>query len=353
VTYRVIQWSTGNVGRQSLRCLIEHPDIELVGLVVHSADKEGIDAGELVGLPPTGVAAMTDTAAALEIDADCVCYTATGDLRPREAIDDIVRILASGKNVVSTSVVSLCYPPAADAWMVEPIEQACREGGTSFLTSGIDPGFANDFLPLALTGVSNRIDTLLVQEILNYDTYDQPEVLFGTMGFGQPPDATPLILIPGALTLAWGPIVRMIADSLDVELDRVDEWHERWNATERYETAAGPIEAGTMAGLRFQLRGIVGGEARIVVEHVTRMHDDAAPDWPRGNNPQGNYHIEITGSPSMSLDFTMEEDGDHNIGGLLVTATRIVNAIPTVVEAEPGLLSTLDLGLVTGRHQVR
>src|SRR5439155_2942851 len=114
VPYRVIQWSTGNVGRLALRGIIHHPDLELVGLWVHGADKVGRDAGELCGLPPCGVKATNDAAALLALDADCVSYTATGDLRPAEAIDDMCRILEAGKNVVSTSVVSLIYPPAAD-----------------------------------------------------------------------------------------------------------------------------------------------------------------------------------------------------------------------------------------------
>jgi 4-hydroxy-tetrahydrodipicolinate reductase len=193
-----------------------------------------------------------------------------------------------------------------------------------------------------------------VQEILNYDTYDQPTVLFETMGFGKPMDHTPLLLSPGALSFAWGPIVAEIAAGLDVELDEIRDIHERWAAPRRYETAAGPIEQGTMAALRFEVQGIVDGEARIIVEHVTRMHDDAAPDWPRGNNPQGGYRIIIEGEPTMAVDFEITAaNGDHNDGGLIVTAQRLLNAIPAVVAAPPGLLSALDLGLVTGRHLLR
>jgi len=350
--HRVIQWSTGNVGRLALRGIINHPGLELVGLLVHSDAKAGLDAGELCGVGPTGVLATTDIDAILAMDADCVSYTATGDLRPSEAVDDMCRILESGKNVVATSVVPLVYPPHARTTMpgvVEQLEAACAEGGTSCFTSGIDPGFANDILPIFLMGVSERVDSVRIQEILNYDTYDQPEVLFGTMGFGQPMDAMPLILFPTALTLAWGPVVAMIADSLQLELDEITEWHEKWEAPVRYETAVGPIEAGTMAGLRFEVRGIVGGEERIVVEHVTRMHNDVAPEWPHGTNPQGGYRITIEGSPTIKVDLEIVgADGDHNDGGLVVTAMRILNAIPAVCAAEPGVLSSLDLPVVSG-----
>ncbi|MBI2706692.1 MAG: diacylglycerol kinase [Actinobacteria bacterium] len=352
MTYRVIQWSTGNVGKLALKGIIEHPDLELVGLVVHSEKKAGTDAGELAGLGPVGITATNDVDEALAMDADVVAYTATGDLRPHEAINDMCRILASGKNVVSTSCVALCYPPGAgEQDQVRRLEEACRAGGTSFFTSGIDPGFANDLLPLVLTGFCSRVDSVRVSEILNYDTYDQPEVLFETMGFGKPMDHAPLLLLPGVLTLAWGPIVHELAAGLGIEVERIDEWFERWEAPQRYETAVGPIEAGTMAGLHFELRGIVDGEPKIIIEHVTRMHNDAAPDWPKGNNPQGGYRVVVKGNPTYTMDLEIEgDDGDHNTGGLVGTAMRILNAIPAVVAAEPGLLSALDLPLVTGKH---
>ena len=357
MTHRVIQWSTGNVGKLALAAIIDHPKLELAGVLVHSESKSGLDAGVLCGRDPVGVLATNDIDAVLALDADVVSYTATADLRPFEAIDDICRILAAGKNVVSTSVVPLVYPPAVEAnlpGVVDRINEACAQGSSSFFTSGIDPGFANDLIPLMLTGVCQRVDHVRIQEILNYDTYDQTEVLFDTMGFGKPLDHTPMLLLPGVLSFAWGPIVRMIADGLAVELDEITEWHEKWEAPVDYDTAVGPISAGTMAGLRFEIRGIVGGEERIVVEHVTRMHNDAAPDWPHGTNPQGGYRIEIKGSPVIKADLEIiGDDGDHNTGGLVATAMRILNSIPAVCDAPPGVLSTLDLPLVTGKHLMR
>jgi hypothetical protein len=133
-----------------------------------------------------------------------VSYTATGDLRPSEAIDDMCRILASGANVVATSVVPLVFPPAADPSIVARIQAACDQGGTTCFTSGIDPGFANDTLPLVLTGLCERIEQVRVMEIVNYATYNQPQVLFETMGFAQPLDHQPILLIPGILSLAYG-----------------------------------------------------------------------------------------------------------------------------------------------------
>lgn len=344
--YRVIQWATGNVGRYALPAIIRDPRLELVGLIVHNPDKAGRDAGELCGLPPTGVLATTDVDAALAAEADAVCYTATGDLRPDDAVADMCRALESGRNVVSTSVVSLVYPPAADRRLVAKLDEACRTGGSSCFTSGIDPGFANDLVPIALMSACERVASVRVAEILNYDTYDQAEVLFGTMGFGQPLDATPLILTPGALTMAWGGILHVLAAARDVEIDEIREVHERQPAVTSFDIPSGTVEAGTTGALRFEVQGVVDGRPAFVVEHVTRLHDDLAPEWPRLGE-HGGYLIEIDGSPRMHCALSLEgEDGDHNTGGLVATAARVLNVIPAVCAAPPGVLSTLDLPLV-------
>jgi 4-hydroxy-tetrahydrodipicolinate reductase len=347
MTYRVIQWSTGNVGRYALRAILNHPELELAGLWVHSEKKAGRDAGELCGIGPVGVAATNDVDALLATDADCVVYTATADLRLLEALDDVCRILRSGKNVVSSSIVPLVHPSHLGPDIEKRLVDACREGDASFWTSGIDPGFANDVLPLTLSGLCERWTQIRIQEIVNYATYDQPEVVLGTMGFGKPMDDLPLLLQPGSLTLAWGGTIRILAEGLGLELDEISQWYECLPAPRDLPTPMGTIAKGTRAALRFEVCGVVGGEPRLVVEHVTRMHDDLAPDWPRS---EGGYHVIVEGVPRMVCKLDMEDEhGDHAVGGVVLTATRLVNAIPHVVAASPRPLTSLDLPLVTGR----
>jgi 4-hydroxy-tetrahydrodipicolinate reductase len=344
--HRVIQWSTGNVGKLALRGIIHHPGLELVGLWVHGRDKVGRDAGELCGLGRrVGVTATSDAGALLALDADCVSYTATGDLRPAEAVDDLCRILEAGKNVVSTSIVPLVYPPAANPDIVARLEDACRKGGTSCFTSGIDPGFANDALPILLLSACERVDSVRVMEILDYATYDQPTVLFDTMGFAKPLDHTPLLLIPGVLTLAWGPVLHAIAAALGVEIEDIRETYEKCPADSAFTVPSGPVPAGTMAGLRFEVLGMVRGRPAIVLEHVTRLRPDIAPQWPQPAGA-GCYRVVVHGMPSMICDLQLRgAGGDHNNGGLVATAMRILNAIPAVCAAKPGLLSVQDLPL--------
>jgi len=347
VTHRVIQWSTGNVGRYALRAIIGHPALEIAGLWVHSEKKAGRDAGELCGVAPVGVAATNDADALLESDADCVVYTATADLRIMEAVEDVCRILRAGKNVVSSSIVPLVHPDGLGPEVRRKVQEAAVAGGSSFLTSGIDPGFANDVLPLVLSGLCERWDEIRVQEIVNYATYNQPEVVFGTMGFGQPLDAQPILLVPGALEMAWGGTIRLLAQGLGLALDRIEAWHERVPAPESFDVPIGHVEVGTMAALRFEVRGIVDGHPRLVVEHVTRLRDDLAPDWPKSD---GGYRVIISGVPRMEVSLDMaDEHGDHAVGGVVLTATRLINAIPAVCDAPPGFLTALDLPLLTAR----
>ncbi len=354
MSYRVIGWSTGNVGRHVIAGIDAHADLELTGVWVSSPAKDGHDAGELAGLgKELGVPATTDADALLAQKPDCIVHSAMADHRLMEAIDDLERFLRAGINVVSSGPVFLQYPDGVvPGEMVAPLRQAALDGGSSLWVNGIDPGFANDWLPLVLTGISERIDEVRCLEILNYATYDQPMVLFDIMGFGRPLHQTPLLLQPGMLTTAWGSVVRQLAAGLGVELDEVEQVYERLSAPDTFEVTSGIIEAGSAAALRFEVRGVRHGRAITVLEHVTRLRDDLAPEWPQPAG-SGCYRVTVTGEPNYTLDLQLlGADGDHNTAGLKATAMRLVNAVPAVVTAPPGLLTALDLPLVTGRGLV-
>ena len=351
--YKVIQWATGHVGMHALRGIARHPDLELVGLWVSSDAKAGRDAGELCGIGRTGVMATRDADALVAMPADCVSYMGSTDYRPAEALEDMCRILASGKNLVTTSFVPLIYPWQAMPDFARQLEEACQKGRSSFFCSGIDPGFSPDALPIVLSSLSERIDSVRAQEIFNYASYDQPTTLFEVMGFAKPPGTIVPLLFPGALTLAWGPSVRMVADALGVELDEITQHWEQVVAPESFDISCGRIEAGTVAGLRFEVNGIVRGRPVITVEHVTRLRDDLAPHWPQGVGP-GTYRVTIEGMPSMRCDLQIGFGSpDHNIDGCVASAMRVVNAIPIVCEAPPGLKTWVDLPLYAGRRALR
>ena len=348
MTFRVIQWPTGTVGIHAVPAIAQHPDLELVGLWVHSDDKAGRDAGELCGVDPIGVVASQDADALLAADADCICYMAHSDVRPDEVVDDLCRMLAGGKNVVNTSFVPLLNPEQAGYH--DALQRACLAGGTSFYTSGIDPGYGNAGITIPALALCKEVNTVRMAEIVNYATWDNPFTMFEIMGFGKTDASQSLLLSAGSTALAWGPVVALVAKALDVELDEITEWHEVITADEDFAIASGPIAAGTISGMRFEIRGMVDGVARIVVEHVTRLRDGDAPDWPTGDG----YRIEVDGEPCMKIELSVSSHvGDHNHAGCLATAMHVLNAIPLVCEADPGVLTFLDLPIYSARHLMR
>jgi hypothetical protein len=348
---RVALVGTGNAGRLALRHLLTDPRFELAGVGVHSAAKVGQDAGARAGLDvTTGVAATDDWDALLAGKPDCLVYTAMGDTRPAEALADCRRFLAAGVNVVGTSPGTLSYPwGLLPGKYLEPLETAAKEGNASLFVSGVDPGFVTDLLPLALAGTCRRIERIRCVEVADYATYDGATVMFDVLGFGFPADKTPMLLHPGVLSMAWGPAIRQLAAGLGVEVDEITDSCEREPAPEAFDVAAGHIPEGGMAALRFEITGKREGKPVFVVEHVTRLRGDLRPDWRQPAQPGGSYRIEITGEPSYAVDICpASRDGDHNYAAILAGVGRVVNAIPAVVAAEPGLRTTLDLPLIAG-----
>jgi 2,4-diaminopentanoate dehydrogenase len=363
---RVAVWGPGSMGVIALRGVIDPPELDLVDLVVHSDVKAGKDAGELCGIDRVGVDATTDPSVLLGGGADVVVYAAAANLRPLEAVNDMVSILRAGKNVVSCSVVPLVYPNAVDPAFTDPLREAALAGGVSFFTTGIDTGFANDVLPLALSGVARTIESIRVTEMFNYATYPDATAVYEILGFGKPPEELPFAATPGVFTFGWGPVLHQLADGLGVRVDDIKETVERIPAEMSFDTPTGHIAAGTIGAMRSTLTGYVEGHPTLVIDHVSRMHDDIAPDWPQphislqprdlgygGASGRGVYRVEIEGSPTMRCEFEMADDHDHDLGARMAGASRMVNAIPAVCAAKPGLLSALDLPLITGKGLVK
>ncbi|TDC86393.1 diacylglycerol kinase [Actinomadura sp. 7K507] len=349
---RVLHVATGNVGRIALSQLIEDPRFELVGLVVSSPAKVGRDAGELAGLDVvTGVVATDDLDAALGARPECTVYCALAETRLFEALDDVRKILAAGSNVVASSPVPMIYPwGVLPDRMIDPIEEACRAGGVSLFATGVDPGWVNDLLPFAIAGTCQRVEQVRCSEIADYATYDGSEVVFDFMGFGRPVGDLPKMFKPGMLAASWGVSLRMLARGFGFELDEITEWFEQEPAPEAFDVAAGHIPAGGVAAMRFQIRGVAGGKEVLVIDHTTRLRGDLRPDWPQPAQDGGSYRVEIAGEPSYRVDVCpTSARGDHNYAAIASGAGRIVNSIPDVIGAPPGLRTPLDLPFNTAR----
>jgi 2,4-diaminopentanoate dehydrogenase len=355
MTLRVVVWGTGNVGRPAIRAVAGHRDLELVGVVVSNPAKVGRDAGDLAGIEPLGVLATDDVSVALADEVECVIYAATADTRPTEAYADLDRLLRAGRNVVSTSFYPLLHPASAPAPVTDAIERACANGDSSVFVSGIDPGWALDILPILVSGVSAGIEEIRVQEIFNYALYDAPDVVREVIGFGGPMDQTPMMLLDIALEMVWAPMVRILADALHLELDDIRIHVERRALERTIEVAGmGKFDEGTQGAFRFEVQGIVDGRPLLVMEHITRIDDECAPDWPSSPEPGGVHRVRITGHPNLDVTIHGTEPGEPGAagGGNATAANRIVNAIPAVCDAPAGPVSPLDLPPITGARQI-
>ena len=180
---RVVVWSTGGVGSNAIRAIARAPDLELVGVWVHTPEKVGRDAGELAGIAPLGVTATSDIDALIPLRPDCVVYAASGPERGAGAVPDYERLLEAGINVVTTTSTELVFPPVADAALRERLSKAAAAGGASLYASGIFPGFASDELALLLTTQSRSIRTLRLIEVSLNDHYPVADVMMDGLGF--------------------------------------------------------------------------------------------------------------------------------------------------------------------------
>lgn len=344
---RVVQFSTGNVGQHSLPALIGRPDFELVGVHAASPDKIGRDAAELCGLSePTGVIATDDIDALVALKPDCVVYTALGETRPMEAIEEMSKFLAAGINVVGTSMVWLVTPNQADDWLRKPLEEACEKGNASLYVNGIDPGYSGDTAALAALSLVTRAESVAIQEVFDYGNYDDYEYTGTAMGFGAAPDdELPMAFQPGVIASIFGGLVRNLAHHLGVEFDELRDRYEPWYADKRIECKMMTVEPGRLAGVRFAAEGMRGGEPVITVEHTTRLTPDAAPDWeypPEGHS--GVHRVIVEGEPRIEMSTLLSHPTlDVTEAGCVSTAARVVNVIDWVCRAPKGIIAVEDI----------
>jgi hypothetical protein len=354
---RVVVWGTGNVGRPALRAVLAHRDLELAGVVVGNPAKVGRDAGEIAGLAPVGVRATADGAPLLAAGGiDAVIYTASADTRAEAAYGELLACLGAGCNVVSTSFYPLLYPPSTPPELKTLVLDACTRGNSSVFVSGIDPGWALDILPLLLSGVVADIREIRCQELFNYALYDQPDVVRNVIGFGRSMAELPTMLHEMALGMVWEPMVRILGDGLGCPVRKVGFKVERRPLERTLEVPGmGRFDAGTQGAFRFEVCGEGEGGVRFVVEHITRIDDACASDWPYPPEGRGCHRVIVRGSPDLHVSIHGEDAHEPGPagGGNASAANRIVNAVPAVCAAAAGIVSVLDLPPITGAPQLR
>lgn len=344
--YRVILWGPGSIGSELLTAIIDYRnDLEIVGVRVYSAAKNGIDAGTLVGRDPIGVTATTDVDAIVALDADCVIYTPrNGDL------DDVCRLLASGKNVATT--VFLFYPPRLPDADRERLAAACREGASTFHASGINPGNLSGVLPLALSGMCRTIDKITLQERADMTLYDSTDISFGNMKFGEPldvidPDVDDYLRDMKSMFVEQ---IWLLADALNAEIDEVTVDIEAIPAQRDHQIFDRVLRVGTTAGQRWNMVGRRAGEARVEIETLWTVGNEYPQHWPA---PDHGWTLTIEGDPSMRVhflalaSFTRKASiAEHAQAANIATGMQVLNAVPAVCEAPPGFATNATLPLI-------
>jgi hypothetical protein len=348
MSYRVIQWATGGVGRAAIEGVLGHPDLELVGCWVHSDAKAGQDAGELVGRDPVGVLATNDVEEVLALDADCVIYAPLLADPPT-----VARLLRSGKNVVTP--VGWWYPEAAAR---ARIDEACQDGATTLHGTGIHPGGITERFPLMVSALSGSIRSVRAEEWSDIRTYAAVDVVRDIMLFGATPDEARASIMTTVLGDGFCQSIRMVADELGWTIDpEIDVTHEVAVATEPITCPMGVIEPGRVAAQRFAWRATVDGEPVVSAIVNWLMGDDHLdPGWTFG--PEGErFEVSVEGDPPVHLTFhglhpDSIEEGLARNRGIVATAMHCVNAVPYVCRAAPGVKTYLDLPLIAGRGRV-
>ncbi|MGV0815041.1 dihydrodipicolinate reductase [Mycolicibacterium boenickei] len=342
---RTVVWATGGVGSVAIDAIAGRPDLELVGVWVHAAAKVGQDAGVLAGVEPLGVLATDDADALIGLRPDCVVYSASGPDRDAAAVPDYLRLLNAGINVVSTTSTSLVYPPAyySAEWR-DQLESAAKSGNCSFYASGVFPGFGSDQLALMLATQSKKIDSLTVTEVSLNDHYPVADVMMDGMGFGRPLEFEPMLKTPGFIEMAWRAPIHLMADALGAEVSEIRGSLDRRITDRDIEVAFGTVGAGTVGAVRTRAAGVVNEREAIVIEHIIRMSRDVAADWP-ASEFDATYRVDIEGEPDIHCAMNLGEAEGYGAGqaAMAATAMRVVNAIPYVVDAPAGLLSSLDI----------
>lgn len=340
---RVVQWATGGVGKAAIEAVRQHPELELAGCFVHSADKNGKDVGEILGIDPIGVVATNDVDDILALDTDAVVYA---PLVPNP--EEVARILRSGKNVVTP--VGWFYPSERDA----ALEQACRDGGVSLHGTGINPGGTTELHPLVFSAMTSAVTYVRSEEFSDMRTYNAPDVLRGVMGFGGTPDEARKSPMLKVLSGGYRQSVRMCLDTLGIADAQIRTSHEIAVATAPIDSPLGAIDVGSVAAQRFTWDAVV--RDRVVVRIAVNWlmgEKNLEPAWEFGSGGE-RYEIEVKGDPDTFVTIhgwqpASVAEGLRRNPGIVATANHCVNSIPYVVAAEPGIRTCLDLPPVAGR----
>ncbi len=329
---KIIQWYTGDIACHQIRVIHACPSMELVGAVVHHAEKAGKDVGEIAGIGPIGVIASNDVEAMLALDADCVLYNP-----PMERYDEIIRILASGKNVIS---IMGGWNPKGHEYYPE-IVKACEQGNSSLYGTGLNPGLSYEMALLA-SSLCTDVESIYIKTCEPQDSLS--EVFLTAFGFGKTREE-----LAGGSDLTYA-MFRCLLDVTDLLCESLHLPHNGHSFTTEFEPAIKEyndkilVREGTMAGILIKASTVLGDKPVATIEMRFLLGQSyVGQEFLAGRPKQGWIEVDVRGTPGSRM--THETYMEHDSIGTWSTGTRAINAIPFVCAAKPGLLSPLDLPL--------
>lgn len=320
---RVVQIGIGPLGQRMVKFALERGGFEFVGAVDPSPEKAGKDLGELAGLPPLGVEVKPSLKVALHgRSADAAILTTVSDMARIEP--QVAELAAAGLNVVSTCE-EMVYPWRTDPVRARNVDAACRAAGVTCLSTGVNPGFLMDFLPCALAGVCQRVDKVVVRRVQDASVRRVPFQM--KIGAALTMEEFERKRLGGTLRhVGLTESIHMLAARLGWELDRVTESLEPIVAKERIRGGYAVVEPGMAAGVLQIGRAFRGEKEVITLEFRAAVGE-----------PQSFDSVEIVGSPNFQSLIPGGINGD------IATCAIVLNSLPGVLRAEPGLKTMIDL----------
>jgi 2,4-diaminopentanoate dehydrogenase len=339
VTIRVIQWATGPVGSVQLAEVIDNPEFDLVGLFVYSPDKVGVDDATLVGRPATGIVATNDKAAILALDADIVLHSASKAYGFDANTDDIVALLETGKSVVT--VTSYAHLPTLGSAVNDRIRKACAVGRSRFCAAGEHPGFMLEKLAVSLTALSQRVDTITVQQFVDCSHVPEERMLVDLMGMGKRPEEIS-IESPAfrSVSTQSEQAIGAAADALGVPIDHIDHVIRTATSPNDVTLDCTTLPAGTVVGQILSWTGYHDSKPVLVVEEYWTCTPDI-PDWDLTLDGH-TVRIRVDGVPNIDAEVRVDTDPIAHFanvsGGFVAVGISALRAIPHVLKAPPGVV---------------
>ncbi|MCR9104459.1 MAG: dihydrodipicolinate reductase [Gammaproteobacteria bacterium] len=354
----VVQWTSGGVARETIKAIVSHPDLELVGLYAYSAEKVGMDAGELAGIAPLGIAASNDIDALIALQPDCVSYS---PLYPD--INELERILRAGINVVTTCNFMNGWGLDFNAERFGAnararLHQAALDGNASLFGTGINPGHIN-YLACVLTSVCEEVTHIQVTEAVDV-THFVADPNIDAFGFGEPLGDDTLYERSKAESAVFGDALQVMAQLMGLQLEEVRCSIDYAIASHDVQAPGKFIASNTVGGVRLRWEGLVNNRPVLENQQIWTVGDIIEDSWKvdRGHhgyvvNIQGNPNIHNVMLPIPRGDISTMNHKDFNALGMRITGLPSINAIAAVCAAAPGICTYNALPPVTARGRFR